>query len=309
MQSSHIPTTLYWRSDTRPPEEIFCNGFTPRETNDNLNSGLNLKFQPIDYKNKMQEVMCVDANPAKVISMSTNFSSTSVFPWNPDVTSTYIYAIALPNGVPITSSYSLNGSAAAKDAVIDLHSFQVETAAENRNRLIRTFGSDYYNNEAEFALLLGSTFYGYESYTLEVSPQYIIAAYKVDRCLTKFDLPGVEGKFYSASFQLVGVIAENDKYGHANINDLSNNNAQVTMNLDFAQAKNTALNCFRFYKNKKTISSPNLSHGLGGKTFASFNIPKTPIVMNVIRKQELLLANQKEEQGDDDKYRDSFTIS
>lgn len=284
MRSSHIPYQIYWRSDTRPPVEIFEKGFTPRETNVNdtwWKSIINYGTMQLNINSVESKLENCDANKDYGICMSTNFYSTTIFPVDFNEKETYIYAIVLPECLKLDNDLVLQKnmdlSYDTKNAVIDLHSFQVSLAAKERARIQAQLNNTYYACEAELNQNLGKLFYAYEAVALNVPPQNIIAAIRVARAVKLEKLP-LSHDLPTATFQFNGNYIENYNYAVVNPSDNSTTlNKSTLLDLEYKAAKISALKFFEQGTNK-VMSSPIPRHGLGGKTFASFNIDKVPAV-------------------------------
>jgi hypothetical protein len=155
---------IFYRADTRSPEDIFNFGFTPRGR---------LLNQPSQDKNwykfginsQYHRNAVADANSYFVTCMTTKFNSAPIFPV--DVATggdTYVYAISLP-----------------EEEVFDLYAYQIRQARD-----ICAMDGD--SNSGYVAVGLC----GYEAFTPEVKPDNIIAAVKCTRSSLKAQSAGLK---------------------------------------------------------------------------------------------------------------------
>jgi len=156
---------VFYRADTRSPEEIFKYGFSPR-------SG-RLKERALTDKQWWRsgitftfDTSCVsDANSSNVICMTTKFNSAPIFPVDVATSGdTYVYAIFIP-----------------EEKIFDLHAHQLEQAK-------RICAVDKESNSGYVAVGLC----GYEAFTPEVKPSDIIAAVKCERSALKAQSAGMQ---------------------------------------------------------------------------------------------------------------------
>ena len=174
---------LYYRSDTRPPETIFLEGFTPRnELVKNLDSkqkwwmfGLqqttpygNIAVSDLHLDPLTKQTM--DAASNYVICMTSEFEAAPIFPILPDASTgdpyseIYVYVIALPDAI-----YPDNKECPDIE-VFDLHRLQIQQAKQ----ILK-------NHPQENPAFVTQGLCGYEAFAKKVKPQEIICAVKCKR--------------------------------------------------------------------------------------------------------------------------------
>lgn len=158
---------IYYRSDTRPPEEIFKHGFVPRKKLHNFGKDwwkYGIKFNSSDTTS--------EAEKSLVVCMTTNFRSALIFPTRFGEDEVYVYAISLPKALKAGGNQF--GNAESHDhidsQVFDLHSYQVSEAHANWNR----------NKERNVGFIAWSL-HAYEAFTFIVEAKNIIYAIKCKR--------------------------------------------------------------------------------------------------------------------------------
>ncbi|CEG56565.1 hypothetical protein [Legionella fallonii] len=264
---------IYYRSDTRPPEQIFKEGFTPK-----LN-----QFQELWWKEAIKsrgyindyglDNQAIDADPVVCICMTTKLESAPIFPLNTE--DSYIYAIALPeptqveylgqgNGA-VRLSKTANTPTDALDTVIDLHSFQTVQA-----RNVCGFFDHKVDNLGAYA---GWPLYAYEAIAFKVPPQSIICAIKCTRensglnINVSCDIADKPKCSEDKKFMLVGDIIENSSFSRAHILSMGEAMQSRWVGLNYGPLKEQALQEINRVKEQKETYTPDIYYGLGGKTF------------------------------------------
>lgn len=271
----HDNTAVYWRSDTRSPEEIFNTGFkaqSPKSDN----------FWKESLRVDDRDGTC-DAISSNCVCMTTNFASAGIFPVTKMSDVVYFYAIALPMPLKINSSKELdNGSSIpvnSEQAVIDLHSFQT-AYAYNRTKNIDKNATQYrYRilNECRFL-------YAYEAIASRVDTKNIIGAIKVLRSPYQnqdcIDLP-------DRSFSVLPNIYINKAFtATQEITVLFNGGSASNLILDYSERQEEAIKQFNHAAKISKFETPSTQYGLGGKTIGLFarirentEIPKIPGIL------------------------------
>lgn len=264
---------IYYRSDTRPPEQIFKEGFTPK-----LDA-----FQELWWREAIKsrgyasdngiDNQAIDADPVVCVCMTTKLESAPIFPLNTE--DCYIYAIALPeptqidylgqgNGA-VTLSRTNDTPTSALDMVIDLHGFQTVQAGN-----ICRFFDHRVNNLGAFA---GWPLYAYEAIAFKVPSQSIICAIKCTRensglgISASCDISDKSVLSADKKFTLVGDIIENKRFCSAHLISLGRTMTSRWELLDYGTLKEQALQDIQRVKEQEEQYTPDIYYGLGGKTF------------------------------------------
>lgn len=269
---------LYFRADTRSPEEVFKKGFTPQALNqegfvvsssftyDDAIKNWSL-YSAINPKKHEKLGSSSDAYSPGCVCMSTNIKSAAMFPVD-SLQKTYIYFISMPEAQHINledfknETYeSLNnrmvfeglefeeideykyGSKASAGLVYDLNNLQLQQVMD----LIK---NGNINNMQQF-LQIAWTLYGYEVVTSEVRPENIIMAVE---CTNRKRLYSENQELLNIDFQTefqLGEVLYNLEF---NFNRLDWDNAKKLIKHLMAEQ----------FKQKKLVS-PSVGWGAGGK--------------------------------------------
>lgn len=258
---------LYFRSDTRSPEEIFKKGFSPRVDKQEDWVYYALYFST-DLQKKLSYEHAQDANLCYCICMSTKMESTTIFPIDDSIADTYIYVMSLPEAIKV--KYDEKGKAMLdltpdsspdiKNIIVDLHSLQTTQAGlilENQrkaNQYPTLFCDQRKENSNLFA---GWALYAYEAVAHHVPTENIICAIKCTRENTKaseitYTNSNIKESLHPpyTDFKLGGNIILNNEFKPGDGRD-----------------QNDALNLVNELKDKDSLKSPNIYYGLGGKAF------------------------------------------
>ncbi len=264
---------IYYRSDTRPPEQIFKEGFTPKLD----------EFQERWWREAIKsrgyindnglDNQAVDADPVVCVCMTTKLESAPIFPLNTE--DSYIYAIALPectqieylglNTGAVTLSRTADTPTSALDVVIDLHSFQT---IQTRN-ICRFFEHKVDNLGA----VAGWPLYAYEALAFKVPTQSIICAIKCTREKSRLgisasceisDKPTISA---DKKFMFIGDIIENDRFSRAHLLSVGYSMTSRWEGIDYGPLKEQAFQEIKRVKEQEENYTPDIYYGLGGKTF------------------------------------------
>ncbi len=264
---------IYYRSDTRPPEKVFKEGFTPKlDAFQECWWREAIKSRGYSSDNGLDN-QAVDADPVVCVCMTTKLESAPIFPLNTE--DSYIYAIALPESTQIEYLGLGNGAVAlsrtydtptsALDIVIDLHSFQT---VQTRN--ICRFFDHKVNNLGAFA---GWPLYAYEALAFKVPTQSIICAVQ---CIREHSGLGISASCEigdkptmsaDKKFTLVGDVIENKNFSRAHLLSVGRSTASRWEGVDYGPLKEQALQEIKRVKEQKENYTPDIYYGLGGKTF------------------------------------------
>lgn len=264
---------LYYRSDTRPPQQIFKEGFSPRISGyeeDWWKEAIKSRGYTNDYGINNQSI---DGDPSVCVCMTTKLESAPIFPLNTETS--YIYALALPEATKIEYLGRGNGEVKLsrtadtpsnlENIILDFHSFQAKQTGN-----ICGFFDHQMENLGAYA---GWPLYAYEALAYKVPPQSIICAIQCVRetsdnpleisCeisdLTKFS----EDK----KFILEGDIIENLNFSNAHTLRIGQKNESRWEEIDYSLLKRQALKEIERVKEQGSTNTPNIYYGLGGKTF------------------------------------------
>ncbi|BCA97083.1 hypothetical protein TUM19329_34440 [Legionella antarctica] len=268
-----MPGRLYYRSDTRPPQQIFKEGFSPRIRGYEekwWTEAIKSRGYTNDYGIDNQSV---DGDPSVCICMTTKLESAPIFPLNTETS--YIYAIALPEATKIEYLGRGNGEVKLsrttdtpcdfEHIILDLHSFQARQA---RN-ICRFF--DY--QMANLGAYAGWPLYAYEALAYEVPSLSIICAIQ---CLREnSDSPmeiscdiSTQSKFSEdKKFILEGDIIENLNFSNAHTLRTGEKSGSKWDEMDYSLLKEQAIKEIGRVKESGQTTTPNIYYGLGGKTF------------------------------------------
>lgn len=265
---------LYYRSDTRSPEQIFEQGFSPKLPEfqnewwkEAIKSKGYIDDLGIDYR-------AVDSDPSVCVCMTTKLESAPIFPLgNEDC---YIYAMALPKFTQVEYIDEGNGGINLsrteetpldpKNMVIDLHNLQSKQAGN----ICRFFG----NHIKNLGIYAGWPLYAYEALAYRALPQSIICAIRCQREI--FDsqievdcLLGKKSKLTAdKKFIFTGSIIENKNFSMAQLLHLGRLGKFKLYEMDYTLLKEQAIAEITNIKNQSEYHfTPNIYYGLGGKTF------------------------------------------
>lgn len=306
---------VYFRSDTRSPEEIFEHGFSARE--DKGDSWLFEAIQAGHYNDTQGlEGEPIDAVSNLCVCLTTKFESAAVFPIadekdNKSDTS-YVYAVVLPDakqisylgqksvqfekkdtkdniittsgeGVMISLERDENTPKDIKEIVLDLHSLQATQAGNiieaelNKNEKL----------DSEIGLWVGGLLYAYEAIALKVLPQNIVGAIKVTRepekpveIISKDESKNLPTRVYSVENQ----IFENKNFK----NEQKIECVGGTKSFDYSKLHTEALDTLKGAIVQHEIQSPDPYYGLGGK------ILPNPLSADLISIENSLKKDQSE---------------
>jgi len=266
---------LYFRSDTRPPDVIFSEGFNPWEDHgDNWwVEALNLD----GYQNTLgMNNKSIDANLEAAICLTTKFESAPIFPLAKAKDFTYVYILALPEAIKayyVSKRGDIKLVSAGKmprqatNMVIDLHSLQVTQTAN-----IVTFFKPHAEKDEPLAAYAGWPLYAYEAIAHHVSPLNIIGAIRIHRHAIdpaqelKITSPAISTKEKSSldrTFNLDGDLVDNPRFCLAQ--HISTTSGILT--LDYSTEINNTISLIEELKAQDLLRTPNIYFGLGGKTF------------------------------------------
>ncbi|QMT60869.1 hypothetical protein [Legionella sp. PC997] len=256
---------VYYRSDKRPPEVIFKEGFSPKITEFEAEWWK----EAIKYRgyvnNRGIDDRAVDADPAVCVCMSTKFESAAIFPLNNE--DTYIYAIALPDLTQIeyigsTGQVSLsrtkNTPAHNTEIVVDLNGLQI---VQTRNI------NEFFNSS--MSLSAGWPLYAYEALAYRVLPRSIICAIKcirTDQDVRQNDTQNLKMSL-AKKITPIGPIMKNLNFCEAQLMRIGSA-AQISLRImDYGPQKIQAIQHMTLLKQNNELQTPNVYYGLGGKTF------------------------------------------
>lgn len=240
---------IYYRSDTRSPEEIFKHGFVARRKF--LHAGKDwwkdcIKFGLYDTTSHADKTL--------VVCMTTNFRSALMFPTTTAADEIFLYCISLPEAC--TSKPNVFAEPESCDniysPVFDLHSYQVAEAYEKCKQ-----------NEKRNAGFIGWSLCAYEAFATIVEPQNIICSIK---CKRTNILPNTA---------LSLVFTDGNQLGHCFDRTFKvGNQIYINDNCQLANRSSEAEACIGFYKKLANMeySTTTISEGLAGKMLP---LPKT----------------------------------
>ena len=160
--------TFYFRSDTRNPEEIFLNGFSPRkESKVDSEWAMSCLTSASEEDLKKEGIKQVDADSNACVCISTKFESAAIFPVGDSSSDqTYIYILNLSNTIK-------------EKNIFDLHNLQTAYARNN----IEIFQSKKDSLKEKQASIEDTFFslYSYELFTDYIPAESIIGAVKISR--------------------------------------------------------------------------------------------------------------------------------
>ncbi|WP_454781776.1 hypothetical protein [Legionella sp. WA2022007384] len=263
----NVQGRIYYRSDKRPPELIFKEGFSPRIT----------EFEAAWWKEAIKyrgyindrgiDDRAVDADPAVCVCMSTKFESAAYFPLNDE--DTYIYAIALPDFTQIEYinstgevrlSRTKNCPADNKEIVVDLNGLQT---VQTRNI------NEFFN--ASMSLSAGWPLYAYEALSYRVWPRSVICAIKCTRKDVEEEQNQNNTEHGKMSLDkkitLTGPIMNNLNFCEAHLMRIGSADQISLAVMDYGPQKIQAIQHMSEMKQKNDLRTPNIYYGLGGKTF------------------------------------------
>ncbi|MCL9683034.1 hypothetical protein [Legionella maioricensis] len=264
---------LYYRSDTRPPEQIFKDGFSPRI--DGYGDGW--WKEAIKYRGYTNDCginyQSIDGDASVCICMTTKLESAPIFPLNTETS--YIYAIALPE--PTKIEYLGKGKGEVRlsrtsdtpsdfeNIILDFHSFQ----ATQTGNICRFFDHGV-DNLGAYA---GWSLYAYEALAYKVPPQSIICAIKCVR--EKADQPlevsceiaTKPKRSEDKKFVLDGPVIANSNFSSAHTLSIGQGCESRWDYMDYNPLKEQARKEIQAVIEQGETSTPNIYYGLGGKTF------------------------------------------
>ncbi|ASQ45099.1 hypothetical protein clem_02690 [Legionella clemsonensis] len=267
---------IYFRSDSRTPEEIFKTGFMPRVNYEDAWWLEAIKYR--GYKNHCGiDYEAIDANANVCICLTTKLESAPLFPLNDE--DTYIYAMILPEPTQIDYGSDIKNKNSTpdllrtadtptddKNLVIDLHNFQTKQA----NNIHHFFANQKVEHE-NLTTFAAWPLYAYEAIAYQVPASAIVAAIKCSRkplnnkikisCDYIADSPK---RSLDRDFTLDKDIFHNPNFSVAHNLWIGKAPSHIT-SLDLSLAKNKAVQLFEDVASK-TLATPNIYYGLGGKT-------------------------------------------
>lgn len=186
---------LYYRADSRSPNEIFINGFRPRVDISHFIGkkpwwmlGLRYFSSSVDgyvtadasdfsdYEHYCMQPMDADIN--HVVSISTKFETTPIFPINQE-NEVYVYVMGLPEA---TIPEHIDTDAIYDDIdVFDLHALQIRQGQAIINA-----------NPQENPGFVAQGFCGYEAFTQKIDPSQIIGVVKCKRSDLLYNTAGTK---------------------------------------------------------------------------------------------------------------------
>lgn len=265
---------LYYRSDTRSPEQIFKLGFSPRLPEfqnewwkEAIKSRGYIDDLGIDYR-------AVDSDPSVCVCMTTKLESAPIFPLSQE--NCYIYAIALPEFTQIkylgkgTGDITLSRTGGTpldpKNIVIDLHNLQ----SKQVGNICRFFGSQTKN----LGLYAGWPLHAYEALTYRVLPQSIICAIRCQREALDLQIEvdcilGEKRRLCAGKqFTFTGSIIENQHFSMGQLLYVGRLGKSKLCEMDYTLVKERAVAEITNIKNQPEYCfTPNIYYGFGGKTF------------------------------------------
>lgn len=262
---------IYYRSDTRPPEQIFKEGFSPRlEVSDQW------WMEAIKYRGYTSDCginnQSIDADPMVCVCMTTKLESAPIFPLNNE--NSYIYAMVLPEATHIDYTGKSTGEVRLcrtpetpsdlHNVIIDLHHFQ---AAQTGN-ICR-----FFDHQVEhLSAYAGWPLYAYESLAYKVPPQAIVCAIKcvredTDSCEVSCSISDTPKLLENKKFILEGDVIENIGFSHGHIFSVGQKSELKWSEQDYGPLKKQVLAEISQLKKQGETKSPDLYYGLGGKTF------------------------------------------
>ncbi len=273
---------LYFRSDTRPPAEIFEQGFKPQALNADgfvVDESLSYEealshwsmYSVINPLKHMNSGQATDAYSPGGVCLSTSFEATAMFP-STSSENCYIYVIALPepkqihledfskqtyeelrqimihNGIEFDEmSDERYGSKASTGAVYDLHNLQLQQVMDLVEQGKIT--------NMQQLLKAAWTLYAYEAVTSEVRPENIIMGVKcTGRRRLRSGSDELAEEDFSVSFRLDEVVINHE----CNVDEDIRDEASL---LVFSMKK----------QDQQELRTPSIGWGLGGKILPSFN--------------------------------------
>ncbi len=266
---------LYFRSDTRPPDIIFYEGFNPWENygDDWWVEALKLS----GYQNTRGiNNKSIDANLEAAICLTTKFESAPIFPIAKAEDFTYVYILALPEAIKAcyaSERGDIELVSADKmpkkttDMVIDLHSLQVTQTAN-----IVTFFKPHAEKDEPLAAYAGWPLYAYEAIAHHVSPQNIIGAIRIHRHaidptqqlkITSPAISPAEKSSLDRTFNLDGDLVDNPLFCLAQHIPTTSG----IISLDYSTEVKDSYVLVEELKAQDLLRTPNIYFGLGGKTF------------------------------------------
>lgn len=278
---------LYFRSDTRTPEEIFRMGFSStfeslfkeRIRDDNTKPEWWLEaIKSRAFSGKCGiDIKSSDADGSCCVCMTRRLESAALFPLG-DIETTYIYVIALPESTAVRYKDDSDEVEIIKDEdtlydtcnmVLDLHSLQAQQTAN-----IFSFFNQYETKNIDnLAVCAGWTLHAHEAITRKVFPSSIIGAIQCDRasirkefiaCDEVYDKPQ---ESLRRNFTLIGDIIENEDFSCASIVETYTKTGETKLSvLDYTPLKAMAIERINQLR-EKPLEVPSIYSGLGGKTF------------------------------------------
>jgi hypothetical protein len=196
---------LYFRGDTRSPDVVFNDGFKNRDYNDyaeNYKQDLKKNWSPYNCISPFSYITDGCAIDVRIVTscvcLTTCFASAGIFPVDNTV-DTYIYAISLPNSVPIEletikhewtphkQNMALNQKyvngvyGSGKNRVFNLHNLQIEQSKELIGKISKF-------HQIKDVIDIAWPLYGYEAFADNVLGREIICAIK---CTDRKRIPGI----------------------------------------------------------------------------------------------------------------------
>lgn len=272
---------IYYRSDTRNPDEIFKNGFSPSKDtgNDWIKNAIHLK-QTEQY---LQSGEPVDASSEHCVCLTSKFESAALFPTDDRSKETYIYVISLPDASKVKfkdpaqtrleldinrnnkiSSENDLDSLDFTNLVIDLHSLQASQGGyllAKQNLVLNPNSFFYQETDHSRRLLAGWPLYAYEAVAHHIPNQNIICALK---CTREPNTPTLFERPLSFNTEIPEPISCPSREFHCDDLKLNQNfNSQLINNEEYKEVITMVEEKIK----QHDLHTPNVYYGFGGITF------------------------------------------
>ncbi len=282
---------LYYRSDTRPPKQIFEEGFIPRVYKEGNELWWVAAIRAEKFKDKIGvDGHASDANSDVCACMAAKLESTAIFPLNKE-DETYIYVMAMPEATKVLyvddakeANYVspagvglqlLNNDGKApedmKEMVIDLHSLQA-TQAGNLSKHHEEKKAE------ELGVVAGWPLHAYEAIAAKIPKESIVAAIKVKRFNRKH-------KAIASSFSDYAP-AESTEFRAVEF--FENKNQAESYQEENLEAKKELQ---EMVESQKSLQSTNIYYGLGGKILPVSHPVKRTFDIDQLEEVKVKLSN------------------
>lgn len=315
LEQQSLEPRLFWRADSREPEDVFASGFGPRNPinpdqwwksciNDNSKYNANS-----------------DANPLNCVSISHNLASCCIFPCDnvnlfisnrhqfsqdcyPSRHTTYLYAIATPSTCLINQEKELKNEQVLtqdlKDLVVDLHPFQ----AEETQKILSNNPAAFFDNKNNI-LIAGGCLYGYEAMAYRIESKNIICAIKVSRSNeSRININGSHFRTqeYMRKFKLDDQGVYNSHFqATQSIFMVDHDKKPFVKTVDYQPIKSLAIQSLRDMKHVEH-TTPSMIDGFDGKVFklSDGNVLNfTSAAFSLFRQPPLTVTKDSEEFSND----------